>query len=148
MTTAGLIIRYAGFAGIATLCNLGAQRAVFAVLPDGTARLVAALILGTGVGLVVKYLLDKRWIFFDRARALGTQARRFSLYTLTGVGTTALFWGAESLFWAIWETRQMREVGAILGLTAGYVIKYQLDKRFVFRGGEAPSHRQQHQPRP
>lgn len=134
MTTSGLIIRYAAFAAIATLCNLGAQRAVFAALPEGAASLVVALICGTGAGLVVKYLLDKRWIFFDRSRALGTQARRFSLYTLTGVATTALFWGVESLFWALWETRQMREAGAVLGLTAGYVIKYQLDKRFVFRG--------------
>ena len=27
----------------------------------------------------------------------------------------------------------MRELGAILGLTIGYIIKYKLDKRFVFR---------------
>ncbi len=135
MTTTGLIIRYAGFAGIATLANLGAQRAVFALLAEGQLRLIAALVCGTGVGLVVKYLLDKRWIFFDRMRPIKDETRTFSLYTLTGVGTTALFWGSESLFWVFWQTQHMRELGAVLGLTAGYVIKYNLDKRFVFRGG-------------
>ena len=134
MSRSALILRYGAFAVIAVLVNLVTQRLVLAFpWPAPGTGLAAAIAAGTLTGLVVKYLLDKRWIFFDRSRALGTQARRFSLYTLTGVATTALFWGAESLFWAIWETRQMREAGAILGLTAGYVIKYQLDKRFVFR---------------
>lgn len=134
MSTAGLILRYGAFAAIATLANLGAQRAAFALVPEGQLRLATALICGTGVGLVVKYLLDKRWIFHDRLRPAREETRTFSLYTLTGVGTTALFWGTESLFWAVWQTQEMRELGAVLGLTAGYVIKYNLDKRFVFRG--------------
>lgn len=133
VNTAGLILRYGVFAAIATLANLGAQRAVFALMGEEQLRLVAALVCGTGVGLVVKYLLDKRWIFHDRVRPIGQETRTFSLYTLTGVGTTALFWGVESLFWGIWHTQQMRELGAVLGLTMGYVIKYNLDKRFVFR---------------
>jgi len=134
VSTAGLIIRYGAFAAIATLANLGAQRGVFAVMSEGQARLIAALVCGTGLGLVVKYVLDKRWIFHDRVQRVGQETRTFSLYTLTGVGTTALFWGVESLFWGVWQTQEMRELGAVLGLTAGYVIKYNLDKRFVFRG--------------
>ncbi|MEL7013152.1 MAG: GtrA family protein, partial [Pseudomonadota bacterium] len=31
-----------------------------------------------------------------------------------------------------WRTDLMRELGAVIGLTIGYVTKYQLDKRFVF----------------
>ena len=34
---------------------------------------------------------------------------------------------------ADWKTDLMREVGAVLGLAVGYVIKYTLDRRFVFR---------------
>jgi hypothetical protein len=26
----------------------------------------------------------------------------------------------------------MRELGAVIGLTIGYVVKYELDRRFVF----------------
>ena len=33
----------------------------------------------------------------------------------------------------------MREIGAILGLTVGYVIKYNLDYRFVFRKTDGKS---------
>ena len=31
------------------------------------------------------------------------------------------------------DDRHMRYVGAVIGLTIGYMTKYQLDRRFVFR---------------
>lgn len=133
MSTTSLIFRYGAFAVIATLANLGAQRLTFAYAPEAI-RLLTALVSGTGVGLVVKYLLDKKWIFHDEMRPAAQEARTFSLYTLTGVGTTAIFWGMESVFWVIWHSQHMREVGAVIGLSIGYVIKYNLDKRFVFSG--------------
>ena len=49
-----------------------------------------------------------------------------------GLITTAIFWGMETTFWLIWHTDMMRELGAILGLTIGYVVKYHLDRRYVF----------------
>jgi putative flippase GtrA len=131
MTLHALILRYAGFAALATLANLGTQRAVF-VAGDGPGILAAAMVSGTLVGLVLKYLLDKRWIFSDTGVGFRAHGRKFSLYTLMGVVTTAIFWGTETAFWAIWQTDTMREAGAVLGLTAGYVIKYNLDRRFVF----------------
>lgn len=131
MSSLSLILRYGAFAVVATLANLGAQRLVFAIAPEAMC-LVAALVCGTGAGLVVKYLLDKKWIFHDAVRPAAQEARTFSLYTLTGVGTTAVFWGMESLFWTLWQTQGMRELGAVIGLAIGYVVKYQLDKRFVF----------------
>ena len=124
-----LVIRYAMFAAIATVANLGVQRLV---LSATSGWYIAALMSGTLVGLVVKYRLDKRWIFFDDRHGLRNETRTFSLYTLTGVGTTALFWGSETLFWLLGQTHTMREVGAVLGLTAGYVLKYNLDHKFVF----------------
>ena len=50
----------------------------------------------------------------------------------TGVATTVIFWGSETLFWLVWKTDFMREAGALLGLAIGYVTKYNLDRRFVF----------------
>jgi len=129
----GLVLRYAGFAAIATLANLATQRLVFATVAHEI-RLLLALIAGTAVGLILKYVLDKKWIFYDAAQPLAAESRKFSAYTLTGVGTTLIFWGAEALFWWIWQTQTMREAGAVLGLTIGYVVKYNLDRRFVFRG--------------
>ncbi len=127
----GLVLRYAAFAVIASVANLATQRLIFAAT-DLEIRLLVALVAGTGVGLVLKYVLDKKWIFFDAAQPLAAESRKFSLYTLTGIATTLIFWGAEALFWQVWQTQFMRETGAVLGLTAGYIIKYQLDRRFVF----------------
>lgn len=131
MTHRSLVLRYAVFAAIATLANLAAQRVVLT-----GAGLVPALIIGTGVGLVVKYLLDKRWVFDDREGGMAAHGRKFSLYTLMGVATTAIFWSTETAFWLIWRTDPMREAGAVLGLAVGYVVKYNLDRRYVFVRGE------------
>jgi putative flippase GtrA len=133
MSPATIALRYALFAGLATLANLMVQRAVLALVA-GSAVLAypAALAAGTGVGLVVKFALDKRWIFFDRSAGAAAQGRLFWLYTLTGIGTTAIFWGTETAFWLVWHTDAAREAGAVLGLTVGYIVKYRLDRRFVF----------------
>ncbi len=136
MSLAKLTCLYLAFAVIATACNLGAQALVHAVLPPGpgTAGLAYwfALGIGTGVGLVVKYILDKRWIFLDRSTGVANHGRKFSLYTLMGVVTTVIFWGMQTAFFMIWETREMLYLGGALGLGIGYLVKYQLDKRFVF----------------
>ena len=42
------------------------------------------------------------------------------------------FWGTETAFWLIWKTDLMRELGAVLGLSVGYIVKYNLDRKFVF----------------
>ncbi|MCY4178204.1 MAG: GtrA family protein, partial [Endozoicomonadaceae bacterium] len=49
-----------------------------------------------------------------------------------GLATTAIFWGTEYFFQIIFKTDFMRYTGGIIGLIAGYLIKYRLDKRFVF----------------
>lgn len=131
-----LIVRYGFFAIIATVANLGSQRLMFAIAPSEYS-LGLALFFGTGVGLVVKYLLDKRWIFHQVPQAATQETRTFTLYTLTGVATTALFWGMESGAWMIWQSDQAREIGAIVGLGIGYVVKYNLDKRFVFSSAKS-----------
>ncbi len=143
MTDTGLILRYSLFAVAAVLVNLATQRLVLALpWPAPGSALMAAIAAGTLTGLAVKYALDKRWIFYDTESSLGAHGRKFSLYTAMGVITTAIFWGTETAFWAIWRTDLMREAGAVLGLTVGYVIKYRLDKRFVFaadpHSGAAP----------
>lgn len=127
---------YVLFAVMATVCNLAVQRAVLA-LGDNAAGFGLALVCGTGVGLVVKYLLDKRWIFADRDTSAAAHGRQFSLYALMGVLTTLIFWGTETAFWWVGRSELMREIGAVIGLSVGYVVKYRLDRRFVFRRATA-----------
>lgn len=131
MTRKTLVLRYAGFAVIATIANLAVQRLILLAGDSGAAFLMA-MAAGTLAGLVVKYVLDKRWIFYDDAKGLAAHGRKFTLYTAMGLFTTAIFWGTESAFWIFWKSDVMRELGAVIGLTIGYVIKYNLDRRFVF----------------
>ena len=131
MSRTSLILRYAAFAVLATLANLAMQRLVL-LTGEGAAHFTLAVLAGTALGLVVKYLLDKRWIFFDTATGLAAHGRQFSLYTVMGLVTTAIFWGTETAFWLIWQSHLAREAGAVLGLAVGYVVKYHLDRRFVF----------------
>lgn len=126
-----LAIRYAAFAVVATLTNLFIQRLILA-WNSNTAGFALAVLAGTASGLIVKYLLDKHWIFMDPANGLKSIGSQFFLYTATGIVTTALFWGLETVFWLTWRTTSMRELGAVIGLTIGYVTKYYLDRRYVF----------------
>ena len=126
-----LVLRYGAFAVLATLANLAMQRLVLS-WGDSAAVFATAVAAGTIVGLVIKYVLDKRWIFYDAEVGLKAHGRKFTLYTVMGLVTTLIFWGSETAFWLIWKTDLMRELGAVLGLTVGYVVKFQLDRRYVF----------------
>lgn len=131
--TASLALRYSAFAVIAILVNLGAQRVVM----DWGGGLFAAMVAGTALGLLVKYILDKRWIFADLSNGLRAHCQRFSLYAGMGVLTTLLFWAVETGFWWFGRTDAARELGAVIGLTLGYVLKYALDRRYVFTSAGA-----------
>ena len=133
MTLHTLVFRYTFFAVLATLANLAAQRTVLWFGDSGT-LFALAVGTGTGVGLVLKYFLDKRWIFEDLSSDVKEHGKKFSLYTAMGIFTTAIFWGTETGFWLVWQTDMMRELGAVIGLSIGYVVKYCLDRRFVFTG--------------
>lgn len=127
---------YALFAGVATAANLAAQTAAGRALGLVAGALGPgywlALAFGTGVGLVVKYLLDKRWIFRDPATGLRAHGRRFTLYTVMGLATTALFWGMQTAFVLAFRSEAALLAGGALGLGIGYWVKYRLDRRFVF----------------
>ena len=126
-----LLSRYLSFAIIATIANLVTQRAVLHLVKFNTS-LFLAMVAGTTVGLVTKYILDKRWIFYDSDNSLNGKSLKFVRYTFFGIFTTSIFWFTELLFWFAWQSQLMREIGAILGLSIGYIIKYQLDRKYVF----------------
>lgn len=131
MTPQTLIFRYTAFAVLATTCNLSTQRIILQSYSTD-AHFAAAIGGGTIIGLIVKYVLDKRWIFYDIETGAKNHSRKFLIYTGMGLITTTIFWGTETAFWLIWRTDLMRELGAVLGLTVGYLVKYNLDRRFVF----------------
>ncbi|EQL89589.1 gtrA-like family protein [Vibrio parahaemolyticus V-223/04] len=80
----------------------------------------------------MKYVLDKRYIFNFEVKSHSQDFKTFVMYSAMGVITTLVFWASEWMFDYWFETKQMRYIGAILGLSIGYITKYYLDKKFVF----------------
>ena len=129
-----ITIKYIIFALIATAVNIWAQDIVIRNY-IGAFDILISVVVGTGAGLVVKYILDKHYIFRFRARDAAHDTRTFALYTVMGLVTTVIFWGFEFGFHHIFETKEMRYLGGVIGLAIGYLTKYHLDKRYVFRMG-------------
>ena len=127
-----LAIMYTIFAVIATISNIWSQDITFRIY-QGPYELWLGIFVGTAVGLVVKYFLDKRYIFQYQTTSIAHGSKTFYLYTLMGIITTMIFWGFEFAFDAIYGTKEMRYLGGIIGLAIGYYVKYQLDKKYVFK---------------
>jgi putative flippase GtrA len=134
MKTWRLVTTYAFLALLAMAANILTQMLSMQCY-RGQFAVTVSIVVGTGVGLVLKYALDKRYIFRFKTRDLGHDGALLLLYSTMGLATTVIFWGTEFAFQHIFETDAMRYAGGALGLSIGYVVKYQLDKRFVFVGG-------------
>lgn len=129
-------IKYIIFASISTFFNLTSQYVSFSLYSD-FAALYIAMFFGTLTGLVIKYILDKKFIFYHEVKRKRDDARKFALYSLMGLLTTIIFWGTEVSFDALSQDPNAKYFGAIVGLSIGYVIKYFLDKKYVFVHKEA-----------
>lgn len=129
-------IAYTLFAIIATAVNIGVQDLVVRSYA-GPYHLLLSVGVGTLAGLMVKYVLDKRYIFRFQAENAMHDSRTFLLYAMMGVVTTVIFWGFEFGFDHLFGKRELRYLGGMIGLGIGYVSKYHLDKQFVFRQGAA-----------
>ena len=127
-----LAISYAICALIATVANISAQD-IFIRSYSGAYNILTSVMVGTVVGLVVKYILDKRYIFGFQATGVAHDTKTFALYTVMGLVTTCIFWGFEFAFYYVFENKEMRYLGGAIGLTVGYITKYNLDKHFVFK---------------
>jgi len=126
-----LLLKYSLFAGISTLFNLLFQYISFSIY-TGFASIYLALFVGTLAGLVVKYLLDKKFIFYHVTTTQKENVKNFGLYSLMGIFTTIIFWGTEIGFDTVFEDENAKYIGGLIGLAIGYVIKYFLDKKYVF----------------
>lgn len=123
---------YALFALFSTAVNILFQYLSFLVY-SGYLSLYIAMFTGTVAGLVLKYILDKKYIFFHKPKSKRDDGKKFFLYSLMGVFTTFIFWGFEIGFDYIYESQNAKYIGAVVGLSIGYVVKYFLDKKFVFK---------------
>ena len=124
-----IIFKYLFFSIIAIIINLASQRLIFNVNDN---FFVFAIIVGTISGFVSKYLFDKYFIFNDQHSPFSDETKKLLKYSFFAVFTTLIFWFTEYIFWVIYQTHTAREIGAIIGLSIGYYLKYNLDKKYVF----------------
>lgn len=130
MNGGALALLYASFCGLAIIVNLGLQLVAARGLGLGY---WPALFLGTGGGLLFKFVLDRNYIFGARGAGAAKDARRFVLYAAFGLFTTAVFWGAEWIGHRCIPGETGRYIGGALGLCFGYGLKYWMDSRWVFK---------------
>ena len=126
-----VVLAYALIGAFATVVNIGCQAAVVA-LYQGQHAIVLSMLVGTASGLPIKYCLEKKHVFGFHADNLRHDGRLFTTYAFFGGLTTLVFWATEYAFHVAFGSDAMRYLGAALGLLAGYILRYQLDKRFVF----------------
>lgn len=130
-TAVKIAVLYTLFAALSTIINIGSQIiSVWAY--KGPFSVEISILVGTAAGLPLRYFLEKRYIFAFTSKNLAHDGKLFVFYSAMGVITTFIFWGTEYAFHLIYDTDVMRYVGGIIGLSIGFYVKYQLDKKYVF----------------
>ena len=88
------IAKYTLFAMLSTAVNLIVQWISFLVY-QGDFALYAAMAVGTLSGLILKYILDKNFVFYHKAKTRKDDGKKFLQYSIVGVFTTPIFWGLK-----------------------------------------------------
>jgi hypothetical protein len=127
-----MFLKYLLFAFIAILANILSQKISLSVY-NGPHSFYISILFGTLIGLILKFTLDKKYIFHYAYMKKNNTSKKFILYTTMSIFTTFIFWGLELIFDAVFRSELFRYIGAFLGLSIGYSVKYLLDKKYVFK---------------
>ena len=122
---------YTLFAVLSIAINIGSQMLSIWIY-EGPFSVEISILVGTAMGLPLRYFLEKRYIFNFTSKNLVHDGKLFVFYSAMGVITTLIFWGTEYAFHLVYDTDLMRYLGGIIGLSIGFYVKYQLDKKYVF----------------
>ena len=130
-TATKIAVLYTLFALLSTAINIGSQMLSIWTY-KGPLSVEISILVGTAMGLPLRYFLEKRYIFNFTSKNLVHDGKLFIFYSAMGVITTLIFWSTEYAFHLIYDTDFMRYLGGIIGLSIGFYVKYQLDKKYVF----------------
>lgn len=135
-------ILYMGFAAICTGVNIGSQYILKTLLSQINTLHVLflgqelyfyiQLCIGTFLGFVTKFVLDKFIVFKEKHKNMGHTFKQFLLYAFNAVFTTMIFWGFEFSFKFAFTFEHSELIGGLIGLAIGYTVKFFLDRKFVF----------------
>ena len=130
-TATKIAVLYTLFAVLSTAINIGSQMLSIWIY-KGLLSVEISILVGTVMGLPLRYFLQKRYIFNFTSKNLVHDGKLFIFYSTMGVITTLIFWSTEYALHLIYDTDFMRYLGGVLGLSIGFYVKYQLDKKYVF----------------
>ena len=130
-TATKIAVLYTLFAVLSTAINIGSQMLSIWIY-KGPLSVEISILVGTVMGLPLRYFLEKRYIFNFTSKNLVHDGKLFVFYSAMGVITTLIFWGTEYTFHLIYDIDFMRYLGGVFGLSIGFYVKYQLDKKYVF----------------
>ena len=131
LTVLKIAVLYTLFAVFSIVINIGSQMLSIWVY-KGSFSVEISILVGTAMGLPLRYFLEKKYIFDFTSKNLAHDGKLFVFYSAMGIITTLIFWGTEYAFHLIYDTDFMRYLGGIIGLSIGFYVKYQLDKKYVF----------------
>ena len=130
-TAVRIAMLYTLFAALSTSINIGSQ-VVSIWVYKGPFFIEISILVGTAAGLPLRYFLEKHYIFAFNSKNLLHDGRLFISYSAMGVITTLIFWGTEYAFHLVYDADIMRYVGGVIGLSIGFYVRYQLNKKYVF----------------
>ncbi|UYP48069.1 hypothetical protein NEF87_004354 [Candidatus Lokiarchaeum ossiferum] len=87
-------------------------------------------IFAVGITYVIKFVLDKLFVFKKTDTTLKQTSKEFSVYLLLAVLTTLENLGIQFILGIVTIWALNLRIG--IALTCGYITKFFLDKRFVF----------------
>lgn len=91
---------------------------------------IIALGMGTLIGFIFKFLVDK-YIIFNTITSLAETTSELIKYFGFAILTTFIFWGSEVSFLFVFG-EEFYLIGGLFGLFIGYTLKFIFDKNYVF----------------
>lgn len=133
-TAAKIGVLYTLFAVLSTVKNVNIGSQMLSIwIYKGTLSIEISILAGIAMGLSLSYFLEKPYIFNFTRNNLVYDGKLFVFYSaIIGVITMLIFWGTEYAFHLFNDTDFMRYLSGIIGLSFGFYVKYQLDKKTFF----------------
>ncbi len=114
---------------VSSVANYVAQESFYWVWP----QVEIAMFFGSGVALVVKYALVRKYAFAFKPRDHKHEAQTFFIYGLLGCLTAVMFWGTVLGFHYLVPIIYSRQIGTVVGLLVCGYVKFVWDRDYVFK---------------
>lgn len=121
-----ILFLYILFIFIASITNFASQIIVQLLFKN----ILLTIVIGTVSGLIMKYILDSRYIFQS---STNLELKNFFLYSFFGALLTPIWWLFEYLGYLFTSSFEWGLFWGGIGLSLSYYLKYLLDKKYVFK---------------